>query len=271
MPKYKHPATSRLEKDLLIVILLNVIGFLYAIVARNQYFGTIIYSSFAIGLPAMIYLSLRKKKNWLKIFVFSLIAGGMYGFLLEFFAEYNHIWDVPSPSFPYRLFGFLPAIDVVIGHMLMTAYTATFYEHFIDAKHLSRKISLHHLLYGVIPVGLAIVILLSAFLINPELIKSSSYLYAYIGIAAIIPPILYAFKKPIVFRNMAFTGVYFFFFYLALEVIGVNLSFWTFEKGTYIGYVHVFNAGFPFEEVIFWMGFYSSFLVFFYEKFIDNE
>ncbi len=272
MPKNKYPQPKYpLEKDFLVVLLLNALGFVYAWLTRGQYHGTIIYSMIAVGIPAIIYMAMRRKKSWLKVLLFALTAGALYGFLLEFVAEYNHIWDVPNPSFPIKFFGFLPAFDVLIGHMLMTGYTAVFYEHFVDEKYLNRKISWPHLLYGVVPIVLAIAAVLIAFSIDPNLVKSSRHLYLYIGIAAIIPTIIYALRKPIVIKNMALTGAYFFFFYMALEIIGVNLSFWTFEKGTYVGYVNVLGAGFPFEEVFFWMGFYSSFLVFFYEKFIDNE
>lgn len=271
MPKHIVLHRPHLERDLIVVIILNIVGFLYAILADGYYLGTVVYSSMVIGIPAMVYMSTQRKKNWKKIAVFSVMIGFLYCFLLEFIAQYNHIWDVPNPSFPIRVFGFLPVLDTTIGHTLLAAYTATFYEHFVDAKHISKRISERQVFIGAFPAVCAIAFVLALFHINPEWIRSTSYLYIYIGTAAIIPPIIYALKKPSVFQKMALTGVYFFFFFLVLEIVGVNFSYWTFEKGTYVGYVNVFNIIFPFEEVFFWMAFYSSFLIFFYEKFIDNE
>lgn len=269
MPKIKRPVLN-LEKDLIVVIILNCIGYIYALLAGNHYLGTAMYSSLIIGVPAMVYMSIRRKKSWKKIGVFSLIIGGLYCFLLEFLAEYNLVWEVPNPSFPYRIFGFLPVFEIVFGHTLMAAYVATFYEHFVDAAHISRKLSMRHVLAGAIPAIGAIILTLSLYFIDPNLVRTTTHLYLIIGILAVVPPICYGFYKSSIFKKMALTGCYFFCFFLVLELIGVKFSYWTFGRGTYVGWVELFGLGFPFEEVFFWMGFYSSFLIFFYEKFIDE-
>lgn len=260
-----------LEKDLFIVILLNLIGFAYAILFRNQFFGKDMYSYIVMGVPAMVYMFVRRKKNWKKILVFSVIIGGLYCFLLEFIAEFNHLWEIPYPALSYRIFGFLPIFDITIGHAYLAGYVATFYEHFVDATHISKRLSWRHVLAGTIPAVAALTFFLILYFINPNNVKFSSYLYVKIGIIAIIPPILFAIQRPSIFKKMALCGIYFFFFFLALEVLGVNLKFWTFGiPASYIGWVRLFNVSFPFEEIFFWMAFYSSFLIFFYEKYIDE-
>lgn len=159
-------------------------------------------------------------------------------------------------------------IDNVLGHMLMTMLTVVFYEHFIDREknqHISR-----HLLYAILPGLFVIFIVLAAFVYQPSLLQIK-YPYFTMGLAAIIPPIFLAIKKPKFIKNMAETAIYFFFLYFAMELVAVKFNYWLYEGNNYIGWVSVFGITFPFEELFFWMLFYAASLVSYYELFIDEH
>lgn len=253
--------------DILVLLLLMVIGVAYVNVTKDLFIGKSVISGFVWIIPPVTYLSLRKKKNWKKILVSTLLFGGLFGFVFEFIAEYTKAYSVVSVLFPFKLFGVLP-LDNVLGHMMMTMLTIVFYEHFIDRErhhHLSK-----HLKYALLPGIFALAIVLFAFFYNPLLIHAR-YPYFTMGLAAIVPPLFLAYRRPQFIKNMAETAIYFFFFYFVAEIFAVRLGYWIYPGNNYVGWINIFGVTFPFEELFFWMLFYAASLVSYYELFIDEH
>lgn len=253
--------------DVFVLILLMSVFIGYAELTKGLYIGKALFAGIVLTIPPIIYLGIRKKKYWKKVIVSTLIFGGMFGFVVDFIAEYTKSWTVNSLVFPVRILG-VNTIDSVVGFMLMTALTIVFYEHFLDTArngHISR-----HLKYAVLPGLFAIGVLLLIYFLQPTLLQTR-YPYLLMGIAAIIPPIVLGFLNPSFFRRMIITGTYFFFLYFVFEIYAVNYSYWIYEGNNYIGWITLFNTTFPFEELFFWMMFYAASIVSYYELFIDDH
>jgi hypothetical protein len=253
--------------DILILILLIFLASLYAYLTQNIFIGKSLFVGFIFTVPPTIYLGLRKKKNWKKIFSAVLLFGLIFGFVFSFIAEYTSSWQVVSTIFPMKLFGF-NTFDTTLGIALMTLLTVTFYEHFIE-KRISGKISKKFWL-ALIPSLFVIVLLIGIYLINPEILQTK-YPYFYMGIIAILPVFYLAIKNPKLISKMAVTTIYFFFLYFVIEIFAVKYNYWIYSGNNYIGWVNFFNITFPFEELFFWMLFYAASIVSYYEILIDDE
>lgn len=252
--------------DVVILMLLLGFGIFYAFATKDLFIGKSVFSGLVLTLLPTIYLGLRRPKNWTKIIIATLIFGGLFGFAFEFFAEFNKAYTVTSRIFPFKIFGVLP-LDNVLGHMMMTLLTITFYEHFVGREvnhHVSRDLK-----FALLPGIFAAVVIVLIFLLNKESLHAR-YPYFYAGIAAIIPPIYLGFRKPQFIKNMAETAIYFFFLWFISELIAVKLGYWVYAGNNYVGWVTVFGITFPFEELFFWTLFYAASLVSYYELFIDD-
>lgn len=253
--------------DILVLLGFMVLGFLYAYVTKDLYVGRPAIAGVVSMSPPILYLSLRKKKNWPKILVSTLIFGMLIGFIFEFIAEYNKAYSVISVLFPFKVFGVVP-IDNVLGHMMMTMYTIVFYEHFVDReKH--HRIS-KNFTHALLPALFVIATMLLIFFISPNTLRFG-HPYLYMGLAAIAAPVYLGLTRPKFIKNMLLTSVYFFFFYFIAEIFAVRYSWWIYPGNNYVGWVTVFGVGFPFEELFFWMMFYAATLVSYYELFIDDH
>jgi hypothetical protein len=255
------------KQDIIVLIVLLFVGILYAYLTKNLFIGKALFAGGVFTLLPVAYLGYRKKKNWKKIIVSTLVFGALFGFGFEFMMEYNKAYAVISSAFPFKILGILP-LDNVLGHMMMTCLTVTFYEHFIDREihhHISR-----HLKYAVLPAAAVISMFIIFYFIHPNVL-AMKYPYLYAGLAAILPPIYLAYRKPKFIKNMAETAIYFFFLYFVIEIIAVNFDYWIYPGNNYVGWVTFLNITFPFEELFFWMMFYAATLVSYYELFVDTE
>jgi hypothetical protein len=253
--------------DAVVLAALLFFASVYAYITNGLFIGRTLIVGAVFTLPPIIYLSWRKKKDWKKIWVSTLVFGGLFAIPLDFIADYNKSWTVISLVFPGRILGVQP-VDNILGFMLMTMLTVIFYEHFVDRDknhHLSKNLK-----YAVLPGIAASVIVIVLYLYHPSSLLHS-YPYLYMGLAAIVPPVILGFKHPRLIKKMSVTAIYFFFFYLIFEFFAVTYKYWIYEGNNYIGQVSLVNITFPFEELFFWMMFYAASLVSYYEIFIDDE
>lgn len=262
----KLPNGKRL--DVFVLILLLSVSSFYAYVTKDLFAGKALFVAIMFLVPPIIYMGLRGgHKNWEKILVSTLVFGGLFGFSLDFIAEYTRTWTVTSLIFPIRILG-VNSLENLIGIMLMTALTVVFYEHFVDREknhHVSK-----HLIYAVLPAIFVIAYLLFVFFYQPTLLHAK-YPYLIMGIFAITPTITLSFIKPNLIKKMAITAIYFFFLYFIIELFAVSYGWWVFKGNNYIGWITFFGIAFPFEELFFWMLFYAASIVSYYELFIDDE
>jgi len=63
-------------------------------------------------LPAL-YLWYRKRKNYKKILIGSLVLGMLFGFILEFTAELNKDWTIGQMIFNIKILDILPFENIL--------------------------------------------------------------------------------------------------------------------------------------------------------------
>lgn len=256
---------TKKKVDVLVLISFLLFGILYSISTKDLFIGKAVFAFAIFTLPQVVYLGVRENKPWKKILFATLIFGTINGFLFEFIEELNRSYSVISTVFP-KILGVVP-IDNILGHTMMALLTLTFYEHFIN-KRKSSAISTRSK-YAICISLIAISIVLIVFSYNQNLLHFD-YSYFYMGLAAIIPPIILGIKKPQLIRDMTVTAIYFFFLYLSMELLAVRNNWWIY-KDSYVGSVTLFNYSFPFEELFFWMLFYAASLVSYYKILIDRD
>lgn len=218
-------------------------------------------------VPISIYLALRERKNFQKIFWAVLIFGGIFGFFLDLIQTYNQAWFVPDERllFPWRILNVVP-FDDFLGFLFMTLITVMVYEHFLDDEK-NRKIS-KNINYILLPSLLVLIATVALFLTNPESL-TISHVYLKGGLAAIMFPVAMSFYRPKLIPKFIAISALSFFGWFAGEIMVLKTNGWTFP-GEYIGNVHILGVTFPWEELIFWMVFYSATIVAYYEFFVDD-
>ena len=257
------------RRDLLVLLAFNILVLIYALTTADNFIGKPLIVGFIFLVPQAVYLSLRKKKNWRKITLATLIFGGLMGFFFEFIQELNLAYHVPFSAsiFQFKLFGVVPP-DNVLGHMVMTFSTMVAYEHLLARKIDSKIPRLFSI--TVFLISLVIILMIFIFYKNPALLKFD-YSYGLVATLAIIPVFIYAIIKPDRIKEMSLTGIYFFFFYLMFELLAVKFNWWIYPGNSYIGWVNVFGLNFPFEELFFWMIFYPPALISYRELFLERH
>lgn len=253
--------------DVFVLIFLIFLASVFAYLTRGLFIGRSLFIGAIFTVPPTIYLGIRKKKNWKKIGLATILFGFIFGFAFSFLAEYTLSWDVVSTIFPTKFLG-ITTLDTTIGIALMTLLIVTFYEHFIDKK-INSPISKRFWI-ALIPSFLVVGLIILVFFISPDLLKTR-YPYFYMGVVAILPVIYLSIKKPKLISKLATTSIYFFFLFLVIEIFAVKYNYWIYPGNNYIGWVKIFNLSFPFEELFFWMLFYSASIVSYYEILIDDE
>lgn len=251
--------------DALIFFILVFIAVLFPWLADGTPWGNPFVWSVVITAPVSIYLGIRKKKNWRKIFAGALVFGSLFGFALEFLANINSVWQEPT-IFGSRVLGVV-SWESILFYPIMTIFILVFYEHFFD-RDITKKVS-SHIWIATIPSILAIVFMVTRYLLVSNSFQMP-YTYLILGTLAIIIPLIHCIKKPKLFNKYSKVAVSMFLLFFTFEVVGVAFGYWYFPGSQYIGTVTAFGQTFPLEEVIFWMFFYPATIVSYYETFIDD-
>ena len=218
-------------------------------------------------LVPSLYMLARKPVIIKRVLAGSLLFGLLFGFALDFVALLNSAWSEPINQlfFKDRIFGVIAA-DHIIWFFLWVLVIICYYEHFFEHER-SDTIS-PHVLWGLIPAIFLTILLLVIFFVSPDTLKFR-YAYLILGIAALVPLVFLLFKKPRFYTKFAKTVPYFFFLFLAYELVALYLGQWEFP-GQYIGHVTLAGLSFPFEEFFFWILLSSPVILSYYEIFIDD-
>ena len=238
----------------------------YAFLTKDLFLGKSLIVGAVFTLPPAIYLGIRKKKNWKKVFYAVLLFGLAFGLVFAFVAELTLSWEVLSTIVPVKLFG-IHTIDTTMGIMLMTLLTIVFYQHFIEPDS-NRRISKNFKKF-LIPI---LLILISIFFYALFYMDNfpKQYSYFILGIMALLPMIYFVFSHPKFLGKILVASIYFFFLYFIMELFAVAYDWWIYP-GSYVGYLTIFNLTFPFEELFFWMMLYTACLISYYELLIDSH
>jgi len=248
--------------DLIVLILIIIVSTFLILQFRVK---PLVSTIFYFIIPA-IYLCLREKKNYKKIFVASVIFGLLFAFVFDLLATFNNAWLVHQLVFPYKIFGIVP-IDDMIWFFFLVFLATTFYEHFLDDE--KHKTISKHFKYALIPSILIFIATIIIFIISPNILRFS-YSYLILGSIATIPLFYILYLKPKLIHKFLKLSIFFSFLYLIFELTALKLGQWGFY-GQYIGTVEFSGLKFPFEEFFFWIGISAPTLISYYEIFIDDE
>lgn len=252
--------------DFAVVILLNGLTGAYAYLTKDLFIGKMFFAGMITQLLPIIYLSLRKKKQWKKLIV-SVVVFDLLFESFDFIAEYTNTWTVTSVVLS-KIAGVLP-LDNVVTHQAIVLYTLVFYQHFFEDKQkdiVSKRV--------LIPLTIGIVALFVTFLFysqNATLFLTLKYPYAILGTLAIIPALYLYIKNPKLFGKVAVAGLYFSLYYFISELIAARNGYWVFKGDSYIAWVEFFGYTFPFEEFFFWVVVYAPTIIAYYILWIDGQ
>jgi hypothetical protein len=237
---------NKLKRDEVLFWLWPVIAAIISVAFKAKFFlGTVLF----LVIPS-VYLSFKKKEFVLKAIIFSLV--GLLAFIvIDYIAVTMGQWYFPHSIFGYRLFGVV-AFEGVFWTFALTYLIVMYYEYFLEKKCTPR------LYYpGMKYVFIAFSAVLATFLIilnvNASLLQIP-YFYLVFGIImGVIPIVSVRLRFPYLFTNFVKTAIYFVFFSLVWELVGVPLGHWSFPGTQFIGWVELFGVRFPFEELFVWM------------------
>jgi len=258
----KHMELNKKIDLLIISILLVIIVLVSLALSLKPLIVLLMYL-----LSASVYLSLRERKNFKKIFWAILIFGIIFGLGFDFVVTFNKGWIVNELFFPFRLFGFYPIIDDILGFILMTLFIVVFYEHFIDDEK-NKKVSKNIKWILIVSIA-ALSFIFAVYLINSSLLRIP-YAYLMTGLMAICFPIVFGIGRQRFMIKFLKTAGFSFIVWFVLELVCLKNSGWIFP-GEYVGLVNIWGLRFPLEELFFWMMWYSVTIVSYYEFFIDDK
>jgi len=245
-------------------------GFIVALIIFFGAFLTFHYNlkplasiAFFFVLPS-VYMLLRGRFNYKKIFFMAILTGIIAGFADVIFSA-TKAWVVPDEQLfiAWRIFNSVPFEDF-IWFFSFALFAITFYEFFIEKDRI-RGISKNSKWFFILALGTIFIVTLLVFLGWFEKIK-----YSYLVICSIYmtPPVVY-----LLFRNTNFIKKFFyisiplFLINLLHELVALKVGQWVFP-GEYIGTFVFFGFSFPFEEFFFYLFLGSITAVAYYEIFL---
>jgi hypothetical protein len=255
------------QKDLFVVILLQALGIGYAVLTKDLFIGRSLIAGSMLVVPAVIYMGIRKKKNWKKILLATLTFGLIFGAALSFYAEATQSWSTSDYIFNFRFLG-LNTLEEFLGQGLMALNIFVFYEHFIDHEDWKiKKLAKYAVLAGV----LGLLFLMIFYFIKPEVYDRFTYPYLVVGFIAILPTIYILITNPKILGKLLPVAAYFFFLWFIVQYFAVGYSYWSYPGDRHIGLVRIFDVEYPFEELFFWMLLYAPTLIAYYELTFDDN
>lgn len=231
-------------------------------------FNFLITTLLFFGLPA-VYLIFLNPAHIKKALVSALLFGLLWSFSFDFIAELNYAWSWSvgeSLLFPGTFFGVV-SLDIMVWFFLWIFLVVMFYEHFIERR-VSKKIS-SNIWYSVSVGTVALIVMLTLFFIDPEILKFS-YTYLVLGIAALCQFLYVIVRRPHLFPKTLEVVPFFLFLYLTFEIVALHLKLWDFT-GQYVGMILINNLQFPLEEFFFWILLSSAVAVSYHELYVDDQ
>jgi hypothetical protein len=218
-------------------------------------------------IPSVIlsaYMPQRIKKSlFVSTFILPLIIIG------DCIAEYTGSWFY-APSFPFKLSNFITSIDALLWGFFHVYFVIMFYQYFFEKSYF-KKIwdeKSKEALVGTIGI---FTIFLLALIIYPAILNIP-YWYLAFGILGFLPIVIFEdFRYPMVFPKLLKTGIFFFYLNFVYEIVGLKLNWWSFPGKQFIGYISLFGETFPFEELFFFLIFFTLAILSAYEYFFNRE
>lgn len=253
------------KKDKVLILIWPIIAAILSFLFKANFFvSTIIF----FGLPA-IYLSFKNKNLIKKSAFFAVLFGLPLTIVIDYVLSISNTWFIPKSVFPVRLFGVV-TIDMLLWGFLYLYFIVMYYEYFLEHK-FKDKLYYPNMKYLIIGSFGLLFALLTIIILNPALLNVQ-YFYLKVGlILGIIPIISVLLKFPNLVTKFLKTGAYFFYLSFIYEITAVKLGQWTFPGNSFIGWVTIFGANFPLEELLFWIILCAISVLSYYEFFDDDR
>ena len=257
------------KNDIIVLVFLVVLASSYIFISAPYWQKIPKFSAIIMFfMPSILYLSIRKKKDWRKIFAGVFTIGFVVGFTFCLIAEHTKAWDITTVTDENKVFEVL-AYQTVLGIMLMVMLIITFYQHFF-INNLKDINGLPHRYYKVtISLTFLSVILCLVYWYKPSFF-SVNLSYLKIGLVNLLVPVIFLFRNPQFFKKVLLPIPYFFTLFLVFDIVAMKLGGWVFD-GSYIQKIDFFGEKLPIEEVIYFMIFFAPAVISCYESFINHK
>jgi len=256
--------------DLVIMLIFPVIASVFTFILNaNILNANFLWSIILFFIVPNIYLSLRSPQNIKKTLIFALVLGFFAILPIDYISNVTMQKYIISSAFSVRLFGRV-AIESLLWAVASIYYIVMFYEYFLD-KHVTRKLKTPHFKYLLIIILIIISLFISLLFINPDSLNIS-YFYLYFGSAMLFVPLLFELiKRKALASKFFMAGAYFFYMSFIYEISALKLGWWDFPSSLFVGWITIFNVGFPIEELVFFGLLFSMAVLAWYEYFDDDE
>ena len=260
----KNMCPSSKLLDLLIVLWIVIVAIPVSFAVSANF---IISTLFFFALPSL-YLLARYRGPRRRLFVGAALFGLLYGFLLDYFAEFNDAWSwagMDQLVFPSRILGVVSG-DVMVWFFFWVFLLVIFYEHFVE--HDRKDTISPNIKYALAPGFVVFGILVLLHFLHPEVLRWD-YAYFWLGLFTLPPFFFVVYRKPKLLLKFLKPAVFFVFLYMAYEITALRLNQWHFP-GQYIGTISLAGVTLPIEEFVIWILMGSPIVLSYYELYVDD-
>lgn len=213
------------------------------------------------------YLSYRAPRAIARCLIFAAPFGIIGGLFFDHLAILDNSWHVPS-IFAFRIFHTVPIEDLVWAFLLVYS-TVIFYTHFFNAS--THKIIGTRMKYYACFVLVSFIIFLFLIQTNSRILTIENFYLKGGFVLIFFPVVIFLIFFPQRIFSFAKTGLYFFYAGMLQELTALKLGHWSFSRENYWGWITIFGLRFPYEELIFWLIFFSAFVLAYFEFFDDDR
>ena len=246
------------KKDVCLLALLPVVAFVGTVLIAPPYLGALLLF---FGLPSL-WLTYRSRSRAQSIALFSLLCTLSLEPTFDSLAMWNDAWRIPQSLFAVRLFHLIPVENVILA-FLYVYWLTMLYATFFDAAK-ENSLTFHWKQFITILV-LILGTYTPLFLLYPTILLIP-YAYVFIGLLVTTGvPLLFLLLKPAFFRPFLSTALYVLYPLVLFEIVGLRYQYWSFEHGQYVFWIHLPYMSMPLEELLFWMGTCTFFVLSIFE------
>ncbi len=249
--------------DIYVICIITLLGASLSIFLKVNLIAT----TFLFFIFPSIYLAVREKKSFYKVFVASLSSGLLYLFCFDFLSQINNVVTWGPSVLEYKILDIV-SIDTMLWTYFYMFYLFIFYEHFIDSSKSKSSLSFSAKMSFVIGI-LLVILLTTTHDLYPQILLFPK---AYLVLSFIFscPVILFYFNKFKIIKKVFYSMLYFTPMFLVYEFTALYIGNWSFN-GDYIYIFNILGLYLPIEELVFWIILSGAIPALYFEYIFDNS